>query len=298
MTKPITVVIVTYQSEHSIIPALRALKPSFDMRLLDVVVVDNNSTDGTLRLLDDERDWVKVISTGVNCGFGRGCNSGFALVCTPYTVFVNPDASVDMNALRTLYEFMEQNSSAGIVGPAIIEGKTLQPTGARPTPWSIVRAALPFNGQSSVLCPIEPGAAPFQTGWVCGAVLMVRTDLMRQLGGFDPTFFLYWEETDLCKRAEHAGYEVWAVGKAVAYHIGGASSASDETAVHGCIAKHYYQSRYYYMVKHHGRLLASLADITEFLLLLLRSCIDAVQGKGGARLRTRLLAPLLSIPKF
>ena len=120
---------------------------------------------------------------------------------------------------------------------------------------------------------------------------------MRRLNGFDPRFFLYWEETDVCERAEHEGFETWTLGTAIAHHIGSASAAPDDTMISGCIAKHYYQSRYYYMAKHHGRLAAAIAEIGEFALLGLRTMMDVVRGRGAHRLLPRMQAPLMSEPE-
>ena len=126
---------------------------------------------------------------------------------------------------------------------------------------------------------------------------MIRTELFKRLQGFDPRYFLYWEETDLCKRADDMGFETWALGTAVAHHVGGVSSSLDDTRIGGCIAKHYFQSRYYYMVKHHGRLAAMIAELGEFVLLSARSLADLVRGRPTYRLRPRLQAPLLSQPQ-
>ena len=101
---------------------------------------------------------------------------------------------------------------------------------------------------------------------------------------------------DLCKRAEEAGSQIWAIGEAVAHHIGGVSSSARDTIVHGCISKHYYQSRFYFMSKHHGRLVATSAEIAEFIILTLRSCVDIFRGQGLKRIYARLQAPLLSFP--
>lgn len=125
---------------------------------------------------------------------------------------------------------------------------------------------------------------------------MIRTHLAQQLGGFDPRFFLYWEETDLCRRSQHLGLETWAVGTAIAAHICGASSEDNGTRIHGCIGKHYYQSRRYYMIKHHGWLAATGMDVVEFVLLFLRTVVDVLRGNGAKRLRPRLQAPLFSLP--
>jgi hypothetical protein len=87
------------------------------------------------------------------------------------------------------------------------------------------------------------------------------------------------------------------MGQAVAHHVGGASSSSDDSRIGGCIAKHYFQSRHYYFRKHHGMLAASMAELGEFALLAIRTSVDAARGRGWARLRPRLQAPLMSVPE-
>jgi N-acetylglucosaminyl-diphospho-decaprenol L-rhamnosyltransferase len=299
---PVTAVVVTYQSEQTISEMLAEARRCHDQGLLDLVIVDNNSTDGTRQVIEREASWAQHHFTGVNNGFARGCNIGLAQVRTPYTILINPDAILTPEALRTLLGFMESHPRAGIVGPAIVQGNIdepqgLQESGLRPTPWLIVRNALPFERLFRPLAwPIVPGTAPVRTEWVCGAVLMIRTDLMRRLGGFDPRFFLYWEETDLCRRAEDLGFETWAVGSASARHLGGVSSAGDDRRIDGCVATHFYRSRYYYLTKHHGVIAAFTAEIGEFLLLALRTMIDLLFGRGARRILPRLQAPLFSKP--
>lgn len=300
--KPITAIVVTYQSAQTINPMLNAARRCYEENLLDVIIVDNNSTDATPELLKCEENWVNLVLTKKNNGYGRSNNIGFTMVTSPYTIFINPDAVVEPQAIRTMMQFMEQHPKVGIVGPALVEGDAisgieLQVTGLRPTPLTILRRELPFLSSQSISWPIMPGTEPFRTGWVCGAVFMIRTDLMKRLNGFDPRFFLYWEEIDLCKRADEIGFETWALGSALAHHIGGASSILDNTRIGGCISKHYFQSRYYYMVKHHGWLKATIAEVGEAILLILRSILDVSQGRGLHRLRPRLQASLLSMPE-
>ncbi|HWM44578.1 MAG TPA: glycosyltransferase family 2 protein, partial [Burkholderiales bacterium] len=291
-----TAIIVTYQSARTIGRALAAARRCHDAGLLDLVVVDNASSDATREILAREAGWARVVLEATNHGFGRGCNLGVEHVRSPYTILINPDAVVEPEALRSMLEFMEQRPNAGIVGPATLCGNNdeLQPTGPYPTPWSTLRDALPSLGRSSAV-PIVPGSAPMRTGWVCGAILMIRSALMRELGGFDPRFFLYWEEIDLCLRAERAGFENWVLGSALARHVVGASS-SGGPRVGASVARHYFQSRYYYMAKHHGWLVATAAELAEFALLGMKSLLDALRGRGLQRLQPRLQAPLLSLP--
>jgi len=300
MTKPVTAVVVSYQSASTIRDALAAARRCHDAGLLDLVVVDNASRDATPGILAREAGWARVLLEPANHGFGRGCNIGLAHVRSPYTLFLNPDAAIEPPALRTMLEFMEQRAAAGIVGPATLCGSQdhpqLQPTGPYPTPWSMLREAAPFLRRRSSSVPIIPGAPPMRTGWVCGALLMIRSSLVRQLDGFDPRFFLYWEEIDLCRRAEYAGYENWALGTALAHHVVGASSGGGAPRFGTAVAKHYYQSRYYYMSKHHGWLAATAAELAEFLLLGMECARDALRGRGLQRLRPRLQAAILSLP--
>jgi N-acetylglucosaminyl-diphospho-decaprenol L-rhamnosyltransferase len=298
--RPVTAVIVTYQSARTIARTLAAARRCHDERLLDTIVVDNDSTDGTRGVIAREADWARVILSDKNNGFGRGCNIGFAHVTSPYTILINPDAVVESEAIRTMLRFMEQEPTAGIVAPATLCGEdggetVLQHMASCPTPWTIVRSAIPILRRRSTFAPIVPGAAPVRTGWVAGAVLMIRTDLVRRLEGFDPRFFLYWEETDLCKRVQDAGFGVWALGTALARHVVGASSRPEKRFLP--IAKHYFQSRYYYMAKHYGWLAATAAEVSEFALEAVQSVVDGVRGRGLHRLRRRLQAPLLSMPQ-
>jgi N-acetylglucosaminyl-diphospho-decaprenol L-rhamnosyltransferase len=132
---------------------------------------------------------------------------------------------------------------------------------------------------------------------VCGAIILIRTELAQRLNGFDPRFFLYWEEMDLCRRAAAMGFETWAMGTAQAQHICGASSTVDDTQIFGCIGKYFYESRYYYMIKHHGWLAATLADIFEFAFLAVGTFLDLCRGRGWGRLRPRVQTSLFNRPK-
>jgi GT2 family glycosyltransferase len=302
MRKPVTSVTVTYHSARTIGKTLAAARRCHDAQLLDVVVVDNNSTDSTREILAREADWARLVLSDQNNGFGRGCNLGWREVTTPYTIFINPDAVVEPDALRAMLHFMEGHPKAGIVGPATLCGgddeiPVPQHAGRFPKPWTLVRNALPFLSPQPISWPVEPGAAPARAGWVCGAILMIRTDLLRRIGGFDPRFFLYWEELDLCKRVELAGFETWTLGAALTHHVVGASSSAHNPRVGMSIAKHYFQSRYYYMGKHHGWLAATAAELGEFALLGLRALADWARGRGLDRLRPRRQATLLSTPE-
>lgn len=297
----VTAVIVTYQSAGTLAPTLVALKECFDSGLMDSIAVDNASSDGTPALLAQQDDWLQTVLSKENLGFGKGCNAGLSKVSADYTLFLNPDAEIKQEDVQKLIAFMDAHPKAGVCGPLTVVGKSgedsrYQVAGRRMLPRDILLSMFSATAPKDLHLPILPDTAPYQTGWVCGAVFMVRTQVLQALGGFDPRFFLYWEETDVCKRLEDAGYQVWAVPGAKATHIGGASSPSDGSRIAGCISEHYYKSRRHYLQKHHGWLTASLVEVAEFGLLALLTVTDGLRGRGWSRIRPRLQAPLFSLP--
>lgn len=293
-----TVVVVTYNAARTIGPLLDALTPAHERLGTRCVVVDNASADGTLDLVRGAYPWVTAVPSGGNVGFGRGCNLGFEYTQTRYVLFLNPDAVMSLAALTTLETFMEDHPRAGACAPAIREGDELQAAGLLATPRTVLRAAVGLRKAYPQSRPIRPGEVPFRTPWVCGAALMMRSEVFRSVGGFDPRFFLYFEETDLLRRTEAAGWEIWAVGQAVIDHEGaGAAKDTGQSLVGGCIAEHYFESRYYYLTKHHGRVAAAVTEAGEVAALLARAALKRGLGRADSRFRQRIAAPLFRGPK-
>jgi len=294
----VTVVLVTYQSAETIGPALASLRPQFESGVLRAIVVDNASRDGTLERAAREHPWATVVGSGGNIGYGRGCNVGLARATTEYVMFMNPDAVMDPGAVPALVSFLDGHPRAAMVAPAIREGDHLQGAGALPTPWSIVALAAGSKSPALRQRPILPGGAAFATDWLCGAILMARTNVLQEMGGFDPNIFLYFEETDLCRRLLDRGWELWAVGEAVASHAASASARSGgEELVGGCIAEHYFRSRYYYVAKTHGRFAAVATETAEIFVLAVRCPLHWMRGRAGGLMR-RLRFPVMKTPVF
>ncbi len=294
----VTAVLVSYQSRRTIDSALRALLPSAEAGIAKVVVVDNESSDGTAQYVRDAFPWVKVVEAGGNLGFGRGCNLGFAHVDTPFTLFHNPDAILPRESLETLLEFIEARPEVGVCAPSIREAdQSMQTAGMLTTPEGLIRDALGIGGYPEMR-KIVPGGEPFRTNWLSGSMLLLRSDVFRRVGGFDPRFFLYFEETDLCRRIAEAGYELWAVGAAQAEHECGASTKLLGAAmVDKCVSDHFYQSRYYYLIKHHGWLAATSTEVGLIPLLAARAVARRLTGRAAdGALKERLAGPILQLP--
>ena len=295
----VTVVAVTWRSRQKIDRCLSALRPAHDEGWLSAIVVDNASGDGTAELVRAEHPWVALIESGGNLGFGRGNNLGLGAVTTPYILFLNPDARISKQALVTLVKFLEGNPQAGIVGPAIDNGGGKpQPLLPFLTPGLMLRRAIGRPRPTDKERTVVPGSAPERVDWVCGAVFLMRTDLAKRLGGFDPRFFLYFEEMDLCKRAIAAGFEVWAIGEAQTEHEFASSSRQSGMKLYdGCIAKDYFESRFYYLSKHHGLPKAITAELFDFGSACFRALKGFVIGKPHEQSRVRIGFPVPRMPR-
>lgn len=294
----VTAVIVTYESQNTVGHALDALHEAYDAGLADVVVVDNASVDGTADFVAEKYPWAILIRSNKNLGYGRGCNLGFRKVRTPYVLILNPDVVANSKALQTLVDFMAAHEQVGIKAPAIVEGeKSLQAAGLMTTPSSLLSGVCGFSRAMPRSQPITPGGSPFRTSWVCGAIMLIRTDLFRKLGGFDPRFFLYFEETDFCRRATQHGAEIWAVGEAVTRHIGGASAKTTGKSLESsCIAEHYYCSRFYYLVKHFGWMRAVGTELIVRVMQHLRYMRHRFSGRRQSAQIVQGKRPFLRFP--
>jgi hypothetical protein len=298
---PITAVMVSYSSSHVIRDPLRSLKSAADAGLVRCVVVDNSSPDGTADLVARDHPWATLVRSPGNLGYGRGCNLGFERVRSPYVLFMNADVVIDARAIRVLLRFLEDHPQAGLAVPAtrFTEIEEFQFVGKTFTPWTLVAEAAGWSGSQSGLRTLRPGEPAFKTDWVCGAVLLARSEAIRRIGGFDPRFFLYFEETDLCRRLKAGGWDIWAVGDALATHFLGVSArqVNKSLSAGDCLSDHYYESRYYYLSKHYGRLAAAASETGELLVKGSRDLLRALLRRPPRHeLRNRLKAPVFTWP--
>jgi len=299
MSRPrITVVIVTYQSREIIDAPLRALRPGHERGLVDCVVVDNASTDGTVEFIREHHGWVRIIPNTLNTGYGRGCNSGLAAATTPYVAFMNPDVVIEVESLLVLARFLDDHPNAALAAPATSTPAGQQNAGKPPTPLSTLASAFNRKLVARRQEPVLPGVAPFKVEWLCGAILLARKELVERVGAFDPRFFLYFEETDLCRRLRQAGAELWAVGQAVAHHEANSSARAvrPELQQGGCLPEHFFSSRLYYFVKHHGWPAAVMAEAGEVAVLAGKDLLRWALRRPTRELRERLRGPVFRLP--
>jgi GT2 family glycosyltransferase len=243
-------VVVSYRSGATL---RGCLEPLVAMPHVRTTVVDNASPDDTPALIADLP--VHLIRAPRNGGFSYGCNLGAANGGAPYLLFLNPDARIDQAALDTMVATLRAHPSAGLVGPRILEpGGELAFSRRRfPRQRSTFAQALflhrlrPLATWTDELVRDVPTyARSGEEEWVSGACMLVRRDAFAAIGAFDERFFLYCEDTDICRRLWDGGWSVRFDAGAEVHHIGGASSGAGETQA---IAA---RSRVIYAEKHLG----------------------------------------------
>ena len=208
-TVDVTVIIVTYNSADCIAACVESVLAQTGVAF-EIVVVDNASADDTLARLKNLK--CRVISSAENLGFGRGNNLGFASSSGRYIYLLNPDARIEGdNSLAELCRRMDANPRWGMAGTFIraAEGHAESPP------------ATEYPGARHVRRDFSK--LPGKIAWIMGASMIVRRGLYEKLGGFDPGFFLYSEETDFCLRLRELGFEIGHIPEVAVSHIGGAS---------------------------------------------------------------------------
>lgn len=205
----ISVIIVTYNSSGCIHECLNSLQRQKGVHQ-EIIVVDNASSDDTLLQLQGGR--CTLVESSENIGFGRACNLGTSQSTGRYIFLLNPDARLtDEGDLAQTCRLMDENSHWGLAG-----AKVLSPNGSLESP-----PAREYPGQKHVQRDFSK--LPGSISWVIGAAMTVRREIYQRLGGFDPAFFLYSEETDLCLRVRELGYEIGWMDNVVVRHISGDS---------------------------------------------------------------------------
>lgn len=223
----VDVVVVAYNSSATLRDCVRQL---VDAPELHVIVVDNASSDDSASTVRDLN--VHVIEAGDNRGFASGCNLGAAAGTSPYLLFLNPDAQIAPESIQVLAR-AASGDEVGASAPRIVSASGELEYSQRRFPRVVSTYAQGLflhrlfrhaAWTDEVVRDDALYAQPRSPDWVSGACLLVRRGVFEQAGGWDEGFFMYSEDTDLCRRIRSAGYDIRFDPSATAAHMGGQSS--------------------------------------------------------------------------
>jgi N-acetylglucosaminyl-diphospho-decaprenol L-rhamnosyltransferase len=214
VTARVSGVVVTHGPHPELDSCLAALAPQVDEL---VVVANPPAPEVEARLIVNERA----------LGFAANANKGIAATSAPFVVVANPDTEPQPEAVGLLVEFADGHPRAGVVGPQLLfpDGRwqpsrrrfpTVGGTIVRRTP--LRRILKPKTRQVDHYLLDERPTEPVQSDWMLAAFLLLRREMLDELGGFDEGYRLYGEDIDLCYRAAQAGWERWYVPQATVRH--------------------------------------------------------------------------------
>jgi GT2 family glycosyltransferase len=258
-TPTVSIVIVTWNGKKYALECLDSLRELGGVIGIEVVVVDNASTDGTPQAIREHYPEVKLIQNEANLGFAKANNIGIAATRGDYVCLVNSDVVVPPGCLEKMVDFMKANPDIGLLGP-----KMLSPTGGvgqsvnrLPTVWNYLCFAL---GLHSLVPNSKLFGGFLMAGYgynktedvevLTGWFWMVPRRALEQVGGLDERFFMYGEDLDWCYRFLKAGWRVVFFADAEALHYGAASSGQAPNRFYVEMVRANLQ----YFQKHYGRL--------------------------------------------
>lgn len=263
MQPRIAVVILNYRTPGLVKDCLASLAPEIEDGV-EVIVVDNASGDGSVETIEREIDekgwgpWARVVSSTVNGGFAAGNNVGIRATNADAHLLLNSDTIVQPGAIRELRRALSERPDAGLIGPRLDErsGNRDASTFRFIRPLSeLVQAARtgPISRllpQCEVLWP--PGDGPVEPDWIGFACVLVRREVVEQIGLLDDGFFMYFEDMDYCRRARDAGWRVlyWPTARVV-HLLGGSSQVTNNELRRA--PRYYYKGRARYFRKYYGR---------------------------------------------
>jgi N-acetylglucosaminyl-diphospho-decaprenol L-rhamnosyltransferase len=223
-TPLVSAIILNFRSAKDTWACTEALQNQTIADKLEILIVDNASGDESVPWLRNRIGFtkanVRLIENACNSGYGQGNELGVQHSHGTYILIINPDNRLEPTGLAELIALLEQDPSIGLVAPKLVHEDGTIRSSVRAFPhWSdlvIKRAGLgKFFRQKMdhYLQEHDTTTAPHDVDWIAGACFVMRKDVYETLGGFDPRFFLFFEDTDLCRRC-------WQAGKRVVYAPG------------------------------------------------------------------------------
>lgn len=221
----ISIIVVGYKSEETIVPFLDSIKKGQDGLNKEVIMVDNYPADKGADLAQKHPLKPTVIRNTENIGLSKAFNQGLKIAHGEYILIINPDTRLVGKALKYLYDFAKKQPRLGAVAPRLLDNNgKIQPSCFKfPTVFNAIRFY--FFGQKNYFNKYNPGDDVTKVDIAVMAAFLVPRSTMDHVGGLDERFFLYYEDVEYCRRLKKFGYPVYYFPKALVKHTHGASGS-------------------------------------------------------------------------
>jgi GT2 family glycosyltransferase len=222
----LSVVLVNYNDRAHLPACLSSLEKAVSGLSAEVILVDNQSGDGSPVLVRSLFPRVRLIENDQNVGYPRANNIGFRQSHGEYVLFLNTDTVMPAAAPAALLAEIKARPEVGAVGPALVHenGRFQVSFGKKVDFFSEIRQKLILNPYYRIALPHSRKSR--EVGWLSGACLLARRAAIEAAGVFDEEFFLYFEDIDLCRRITEKGFKLIYFPAVRVYHAGGAATSA------------------------------------------------------------------------
>lgn len=259
----VSVIVVNWNTRELLAKCLRCVQDTVQRVSCEIIVIDNASSDDSVAMVRRDFPAVRLIANTENVGFARANNQGIPLAQGRYVLLLNSDAFVRPNCIDRMVAFMDAHPKAGMAGCKLLyEDGRLQPSCAR-FPTLLTELFTAF-GLDKLFSRSKLFGRYLMTDWdyndtrpvdvIMGAFMLVRREVIQQIGMLDESFFMYSEEVDWCYRCQQAGWQVLFTPEAETVHLWGGSTGSIKVET----LLRLYRARVQFFRKHYGRLSAFL----------------------------------------
>jgi hypothetical protein len=273
----LSIIILCWNDRKVMGDCLQSIYSNTGFTEFEVIVPDNGSTDGSVEFIRASYPQVQVIENGRNLRFAKANNVGIRASRGEYVLILNPDTVIHDHTLDQMIAIADRHPEAGAFGCRVLNADGSYQLSARPfasfkSEW-ITALYMRWLGRvnewfTSDSYPGWSGTMQRPVDWISGCFILVRSDVLNSIGGFDEQFFYYYEDMDLCRRIQQAGYPILYVPDATITHLGGQSTKARFTPLPFILDSQV--TRYLYYYKYYGRCGVRRARRITFVSVLLR----------------------------
>ena len=236
-TNLVSFIIVNYNVKELVHQSVRSIIEHVKMPY-EIIVFDNASVDGSADSLKGKYPNTRIISSKENLGFGKGNNKAYEYASGNYIFLLNPDTIITDNSVDRMIEFMQQHPNVGLTSPTLLyEDGSLQRSIRKFYSFygSLFdnRFMNPVIARFPVITSLLPGLVNHhisqEVDWAKGAALLIRKEVIEEIGLFDEDFWIYGEEMDLCYRIGKAGWEKKYLSDCSIIHLEGKSTVQSSS---------------------------------------------------------------------
>ncbi len=249
----ISIIIVNLNTKDLLINCIKSAHQTINNLSFEIWVVDNGSSDDSVKTLKDLFPEINIIVNPINLGFAKACNQALRQINSKYAILLNTDTILTDVAVETIIDFMEKNNNIGICG-----GQLLNADGSKQNSIANIPNLATELLNKSILRRLSPGkylgkehdiVHPVEVESIIGAFMAVRKEAIDRAGLLDESYFFFFEETDWCLSMKKMGWKVFHHPDAKIYHLQGQTAKK----VHIRARIEYWRSRYIFFEKHYGK---------------------------------------------